>query len=125
MQKSEKIKHDYPGIKNPKMREFFEKGGKFIQNAGTAYTIRQGTPEWDVWMQYFDRHIGARPYGVQVAMAKAAMMKEDHKAEITVPTQFPEWFDRNRCRATPQKTCSTVAMASQLRRWPVLMEKAR
>jgi hypothetical protein len=43
--------------------------------------------------RYFDRHIGARPYGVQVAMAKAAMMKEDHKAEITVPTQFPEWFD--------------------------------
>lgn len=100
MPKSEllKIKHDYPGIKSPRMREFFEKAGKFIQEAGTAHTIRQGTPEWDVWMRYFDQHIGVRPYAVQIAIARAVMMKEEHKAEVTVPTQFPEWFDPSAVR---------------------------
>lgn len=65
-----------------------EKGADFIEKAKQAYTVDAGSPECAAWLDYFDRHIGARPYTLQMALLKP---KDD--AQFTMPTQWPEWFD--------------------------------
>ena len=48
--------------------------------------IRPGMPEWIAWERYFDRHLHWRPW-----IFKAAVSGQ--KTLMTVPTQWPEWFD--------------------------------
>ncbi len=48
--------------------------------------ISPGMPEWFAWERYFDRHLNWRPW-----IFKAVTRGE--KQGMTVPTQWPEWFD--------------------------------
>jgi hypothetical protein len=76
----------FPEIKNLKMRAFMEKGMDFIQQTKKPYTVEAGTQECTAWLDYFDRHIGARPIAVQLAIAKP-------EGKFTAPAQWPQWFD--------------------------------
>ncbi len=53
---------------------------------GLHPTIKKGEPEFAVWLDYFDRHLGGRPLGMR-------MMLDGGMAEMTVPELNPEWFD--------------------------------
>lgn len=61
---------------------------KFAQASSVSEfpTIRPGSPEWLAWERYFDRHLHWRPW-----IFKAVVRGE--KQVMTVPTQWPEWFD--------------------------------
>ena len=62
---------------------------QFAQACGLAEwpTIKPGTPEWAAWQDYFDRRLGGRPW-----MFNAVAFGQ--KQTMTVPAQWPEWFDR-------------------------------
>jgi len=49
-------------------------------------TIRPGTEEWRTWEAYFNGYLGFDP-----AMMK--MVRAGRFAAMTVPSQWPEWFD--------------------------------
>lgn len=51
-----------------------------------AVAIDPDMPEWRVWRQYFEAHLGFLPSGIIDAMAKRSKM-------FLVPTQWPSWFD--------------------------------
>lgn len=64
----------------------------FIQREGTDKnklpTISPGSPEFAAWERYFQDHLGFRPWAL-----KAVKWGEIEK--MTVPAQWPEWFDTN------------------------------
>lgn len=66
------------------LREFFRKG---LEMKGTWYSVKPGTDEFNAWADYFDRVVGARPLTM-----KAAAAQPNHPP-ITMPTQWPQWFD--------------------------------
>lgn len=61
------------------------------QNAGQKTqallpTIKPGTAEWQAWERYFVNHLGFEPWAMT-----AARLGQIEK--MTVPAQWPEWFD--------------------------------
>jgi len=50
--------------------------------------IKLGTPEWQAWERYFREYRGFEP----VVMKRINIDQNPDKA-MTVPTQWPEWFD--------------------------------
>lgn len=61
---------------------------KFAQSSGLSEfpAVKPGTPEWTAWERYFDQHLRWRPW-----VFKAVM--HGQKQAMTMPTQWPEWFD--------------------------------
>jgi hypothetical protein len=61
---------------------------KFAQSSGLSEfpVIVPGTPEWIAWQRYFDGHLRWQPW-IFKAIASG------QKTQMTVPTQWPEWFD--------------------------------
>lgn len=55
-------------------------------NGNKFPTIKYGSPEYKVWGRYFRDHLRWVPW------AYARLEREEGK-EMTVPTQWPEWFD--------------------------------
>lgn len=57
-------------------------------------TIELGTDEWAAWERYFREYLGYDP----IAMKRIRMGSSER---MTVPTQYPEWFDTEyaRCKA--------------------------
>ena len=83
---------NYSKIQNPKLREFYEKGQAYIakmkgSGSSPSFAISPGGPEWASWMRYFD-WLGARPYALK-------LVEWGQLPSITVPAQWPEWFDNN------------------------------
>jgi hypothetical protein len=63
----------------------------FIQancETGAVPTIKHGSPECEAWGKYFDGHLGWQPWAFRALM-------DGSLQEMTVPTQWPEWFDRD------------------------------
>lgn len=60
----------------------------FAQASGLSEfpTIKLGTPEFNAWMRYFDEHLRWRPWIFKALVG-------GQKQTMTVPTQWPEWFD--------------------------------
>jgi hypothetical protein len=50
--------------------------------------IRLGSAEWQAWERYFREYLGFEP----VVMKRINIDQNKEKA-MTVPTQWPEWFD--------------------------------
>jgi len=54
-------------------------------------TIKPGTQEWKAWERYFIDYLGFLPWAMKhVGLAHLA---EKTDAAMTVPSQWPEWFD--------------------------------
>lgn len=49
-------------------------------------TIAVDTPSFDLWREYFERHLGFTPWFIT-----ALLTKQIERA--TVPMEFPQWFD--------------------------------
>ena len=84
---------DWSKFQNPKMRDFFRKGLESIRATKSPCTIKPGEPEFAAWVDYFDRHIGARPH-----VLKVVIDDRTGKLAFTVPAQWPEWFDTDYAR---------------------------
>lgn len=89
-------------IENPKMRAFFEKAVAHIQQTKTPCAIPSGQPEFVAWCAYFEKHVGALPVALQMAIS-------DPTRSITVPTQWPEWFDTQAALSAPQQQFVTMS----------------
>jgi hypothetical protein len=74
-------------IKHPGLQEFFRKGLELTEKSQQAFEIKPGSAEWNAWMSYFDRVVGQRP------KAMLMTLNDQGQGAITVPTQWPEWFD--------------------------------
>jgi hypothetical protein len=73
-------------VKNPIGREFYRRAMAVVRrNNGSGFAIKRGQAEFEAWSKYFDR-LHWRPY----AMVLAA---HNPNQEITMPTQWPEWFE--------------------------------
>ena len=59
---------------------------KKLDSKATFPTIKQGMPEWQSWETYFRNYLGFDP----LAMKR---VRADQQKSMTVPTQWPEWFD--------------------------------
>lgn len=79
------------------LENYNERAHKFaVESGNMAFpTITPETPECKAWERYFDLHLGGRPWAYQ------ALMSGQIQA-MTVPTQWPEWFDQSFTSA-PQK----------------------
>lgn len=49
-------------------------------------TIEPGSPEWQAWEKYFHSYLNFDPWIMGAVRAEQRM-------KMTVPTQWPEWFD--------------------------------
>lgn len=69
-------------------KNYNQKALVFCQGLGLSEfpTIKPVTPEWTAWERYFDTHLRWRPAIFNAVLA-------GRKAVMTVPTQWPEWFD--------------------------------
>ena len=81
-------------IKNPKAKAFFEKAQAHIakkplnqDGERVVATIKLGQPEFAAWEVYFRRQ------GFMPAVMEMARM--DRNREVTVPEQWPDWFDNS------------------------------
>lgn len=54
-------------------------------------TIQPETAEWNAWERYFVEFLGFYPWAMKHAMQGHQADKEG--AAMTVPAQWPEWFD--------------------------------
>ena len=61
---------------------------KFAQTCGQSEfsVIVPQTPEWIAWERYFDSHLRWCPWIFRAVVS-------GQKTQMTVPTQWPEWFD--------------------------------
>lgn len=77
-----------PGVEPITAKNYDQMALKYAQTSGVSEfpVIRPGTPEWVAWERYFDKQLGWRPW-----IFKAVTRGE--KQLMTVPTQWPEWFD--------------------------------
>lgn len=72
---------------NEATRDFYRRGAERIAaNQGMGFELKPSTPEWLAWMQYFAKR------GIMVKNA-VAMVVRGERPSMTVPTQWPEWFD--------------------------------
>ena len=66
--------------------------GKMEPNARKNLpTIKPGSAEWKAWESYFTNHLGFYPWAMNHVTRRHLMDETD--AAMTVPTQWPEWFD--------------------------------
>lgn len=77
-------------IRNVAMKAFFEEALAWIQretSAGkTAATVEFGTPQWQAWKVYLLERTGALP-------AAMKMVENSETGTVTMPTEWPHWFD--------------------------------
>jgi len=52
-------------------------------------TIKPGSPQWDAWREYFQRHLAWTPEVMRRIIDRSA----DAPILMTVPTEYPEHFD--------------------------------
>jgi hypothetical protein len=77
-------------IKNPVARRFYEQGRAFIrQNGGAAYELEAGTEEHKAWAKYF----AALGWAPTIFSEMQQAVKDGAKRSMTVPSQWPEWFE--------------------------------
>ena len=57
----------------------------------TLPTIKPGTNEWQAWERYFRNRLGFYPWAMWHVEQAHRMDRKD--SAMTVPTQWPEWFD--------------------------------
>lgn len=74
-------------------------------------TIKPGSPQWDAWREYFQRHLGWTPEVMRRIIERAA----NAPLAMTVPTEYPEHFDMSfRCdprwKAKPIREISSREM---------------
>jgi hypothetical protein len=70
------------------LENYNQRAHKFAQTSGLLEfpTIEPGTPECVAWERYFRIHLGGVPHAFQ-------MLMERRIRAMTVPAQWPEWFD--------------------------------
>lgn len=77
-------------IKNPVARRFYEQGRAFIrQNGGAAFELEAGTEEHKAWAKYF----AALGWAPTIFGEMQQAVKDGAKRSMTVPSQWPEWFE--------------------------------
>ena len=77
-----------PGPEPITAANYDQRALSFAQASGLSEfpTIKPGMPEWTAWERYFDKHLRWRPWIFKAICG-------GQKTEMTVPTQWPEWFD--------------------------------
>lgn len=70
------------------LKTYGQRALEYARASGQAIfpTISPGMPEFTAWERYFRNHLGGVPYAFQMAL-------EGKIKAMTVPTQWPEWFD--------------------------------
>ena len=81
-----------PPPTDPISREnFFHRGLTFIREKcepDNLPIVRLGTPECEAWARYFRAHLGWEPWMLTA-------LERGEIESMTLPTQYPEWFDTN------------------------------
>lgn len=80
-----------PALVNPEaitLQNYDEKALQFAKASGLTEfpTISPGAPECTAWERYFRSHLGGVPHAFRMLMSGQIQA-------MTVPTQWPEWFD--------------------------------
>ncbi len=66
---------------------FWHRATQFAaDNPGDRPTIAPGTEEWSEWERYFQNHLRWEPWALVAA-------RTGKIPAMTVPTQWPQWFD--------------------------------
>lgn len=76
-------------------REYGQRAQEFVSKMDARArqllpTIQPGTAEWMAWERYFIGYLGFCPWAMWHV---ATQHKAGNPAEMTVPAQWPEWFD--------------------------------
>lgn len=79
-----------------KEKDYGERAQQFVskmdaQARQNLPTIKPDTNEWRAWENYFRRHLGFYPFAMKHVVQQHLWGKTE--AAMTVPTQWPEWFD--------------------------------
>lgn len=74
------------GPKNYNFRAEAHCAGKSGTRGGNHPTITLQDPNFVLWQEYFDRHLGGRPKAFK-------MLLDVSIKEMTVPEPVPQWFD--------------------------------
>lgn len=76
------------GLEPITLKNYDEMALKFAQMSGPGEfpIVTPASPECVAWERYFDRQLGGRPWAYRALLAGQIQM-------MTVPTQWPEWFD--------------------------------
>ena len=70
----------------PKAQAFYRKSNAFrIEKKTELVWVEAGSRQFEAWREYF-RKQGWRPFAIR-------MIEEGKLTRITMPTEFPEWFD--------------------------------
>ena len=79
-------------IRNPVAKAYFDQAMALVRRTkasdpnATFPSFKQGQPEFQAWVDFFDRHLGWRPVVLQMCLS-------DPNRTMTFPTQWPQWFD--------------------------------
>lgn len=76
---------------------------KSFEREGMHPTISLESPEFPLWLAYFDSLPGGRPYPF-------VMLVRGEIREMTVPEQIPQWFDSKSLSAEGRLTSSTTRL---------------
>ncbi len=70
----------------PKAQAFYRKANAFRTEKRTELVwVEAGSKQFDAWREYF-RKQGWKPFAIR-------MVEQGSLRRITMPTEFPEWFD--------------------------------
>lgn len=78
-------------ITNPVAKAYFDQAMAHVKRTKASDpdakfpSFKQGQPEFQAWVEYFDR-LGWRPVVLQSCL-------DDTNRTMTFPTQWPQWFD--------------------------------
>lgn len=77
-----------------KARQFRDRAIAYVAKHGTEYAvIKKDTPEAEAWTAYF-RWLDYDPWAMRA-------LKSGRIESMTVPTQWPEWFDLDFAKSKP------------------------
>lgn len=94
MRQERSIDQTIAAIQDPRLRKYHEREQAFLKGLSETdrgkLTVLRNTPEGrdrlEMWLTYFDDHIGARPWAFQ-------RLLDDENTAMTVVAEFPEWMD--------------------------------
>lgn len=67
-------------------QDFWRRAFQFVEDRQTEwFMVKPGSKQYEAWREYF-RARGWRPFAIR-------MLEQGTVKEITMPTEWPEWFE--------------------------------